>query len=113
MEEHPEPGIVVVGVSVERDCDGVRLELQVPGDLLPAQVPPLPAGLVLDGQVIVAVSVASLQPERIREGEFDRLGAAIGDRPSAVEVSGILRDSVARSLDVINDSCRRLAVGLQ
>ena len=73
LEEHPEPVIVVVGVSEETDSDGVGLELQVPGHLLPTQVPSLPAVLVLDGQVIVAVSVAGLQPERVSEGKFYRL----------------------------------------
>ena len=82
LEEHPEPVIVVVGVSEEGDSDGVGLELQIPGDLLPAEVPPLPTALVLDGQVIVAVSVASLQPERISEGKLYRLRAAISDGPS-------------------------------
>ena len=113
LEEHPEPVIVVVGVCEERHGDGVSVELQVPGHLLPAQVPPLPTGLVLDGQVIVAVSVAGLQPERISEGKNDRFGATVSDRPSTVEVSGVLRDPVVGSLDVINISGRRLAVGLQ
>ena len=84
LVEHPEASIVVVGVSEEGDSDGVSLQLQVLGHLLPAQVPPLPTGLVLDGQVIVAVSVASLQPERISEGKLYRLRAAISDGPSAV-----------------------------
>ena len=82
LEKHPEPVIVVVRVSKEGDSDSVGLELQVPGDLITTQVPPLPTVLVLDGQVIVAVSVACLQPERISEGKFDRFRAAISDGPS-------------------------------
>ena len=82
LEEHPEPVIVVVGVSEEADRDGVCLQLQVPGHLLPTQVPALPTAHVLDGQVIVTVSVAGLQPERISEGKFYRLRAAISDGPS-------------------------------
>ena len=83
LEEHPEPVIVVVGVSEEADRDGVCLQLQVPGHLLPTQVPPLPTAIVLDGQVVVTVSVASLQPERISEGKLYRFRAAISDGPSA------------------------------
>ena len=113
LEEHSEPVIVVVRVSEEGDSDSVGLELQVPGDLIPTQVPSLATVLVLDGQVIVAVSVACLQPERISEGKFDRFRAAISDGPSAVEVSRIRRDTVVRRLDVINISCGRLAVSSQ
>ena len=82
LEEHPEPVIVVVGVSEESDGDPLRLEEDVGRDLVPAEVPPLASGEVLDGEMVVAVSVPSLQPERITEGEFDWLRAFVGDGPS-------------------------------
>ena len=66
LVEHSEASIVVGGVSVESDGDTAGLKLYVGRDVVPAQVPHLPGG-VLDGEVVVAVGVASLQPKRVSE----------------------------------------------
>ena len=80
--------MVVGKVGKECDLDLVRIEAHVPGHILAAEVPALPRPGVLDPEIVITVGEASLQPERVREGQGDGLAASVSDDPAAGQIRG-------------------------
>ena len=88
LVSHPEALVVVGPVGEEGDLDLVRVEAHVLRHILPAEVPALPRPRVGDPEIVIAVGEPSLQPERVREGQTDRLAASVSDHPAAGQVRG-------------------------
>ena len=82
--------MVVGPVGNEADLDLVRIEAHVLGHILAAELPVLPRPGVLDPEKVITVGEASLQPERVREGQSDGLAASISDDPAAGQIRGQL-----------------------
>ena len=80
--------MIVGPVGKEADLDLVRIEAHVLGHILAAEVPALPRPGVLDPEKVITVGEASLQPERVREGQGDGLTASISDDPAAGQIRG-------------------------
>ena len=80
--------MVVGPVGNEADLDLVRIEDNVLGHILAAELPVLPRPGVLDPEKVITVGEASFQPERVREGQADGLTASVSDDPAAGQVRG-------------------------
>ena len=80
--------MVVGPVGEEGDLDLVCVEAHVLRHILAAEVPALPCLFVGDPEIVIAVGEPSLQPERVREGQTDRLAASVSDDPAAGQVRG-------------------------
>ena len=80
--------MVVGPVGNEADLDLVRIEDNVLGHILAAELPVLPRPGVLDPEKVITVGEASLQPKRVREGQGDGLAASVSDDPAAGQIRG-------------------------
>ena len=80
--------MIVGKVGEEGDLDLVRVEVHVRGNILAAEVPALPRPGVGNPEIVIAVGEPSLQPERVREGQADRLAASISDDPAVGQFRG-------------------------